>query len=110
MLLVLCLNDFESLLKHSEEFDNGFYDNLRSLMNDNALMLVVASRKELSVYGSEYRFVCFVFQPGSRSQAGQTDYWLEASDAHLVNEDGLNVQSNGYAAGRNLMIWLHLRY
>jgi hypothetical protein len=25
-------------------------------MNDNALMLVVASRKELSVYGSEQRF------------------------------------------------------
>jgi hypothetical protein len=25
-------------------------------MNDNALMLLVASRKELSVYRSEYRF------------------------------------------------------
>jgi hypothetical protein len=38
-------------------------------MDDNALMVVVASRKELSVYGSEYRFVSAVFQPGSRSQA-----------------------------------------
>jgi len=44
------------LLKRTEEFDDGFYDNLRSLMNDNALMLLVASRKELSVYRSEYRF------------------------------------------------------
>ncbi len=68
MLAVLCLDDFESLLKRTEEFDNGLYDNLRSLMNDNALMLVVAFRKELSVYGSEYRLVSFVFQPGSRSQ------------------------------------------
>ncbi len=61
MLLVLCPDDFESLLKRTEEFDNGFYDNLRSLMNDNALMLVVASRQEVSVYGNEYRFVyaCF---------------------------------------------------
>jgi hypothetical protein len=56
MLPVLCVDDFESLLKRTEEFANGFYDNLRSLMNDNSLMLVVASRKELSVYGSEQRF------------------------------------------------------
>jgi hypothetical protein len=34
---------------------------MRLLKNDNALMLVVAWRKELSVYGSEYQFVyaCF---------------------------------------------------
>jgi hypothetical protein len=51
-------------LKRKEEFDNGFYDNLRSLMNDNALMLVVASRKELSVYGSEYRCLCLFFNLG----------------------------------------------
>jgi hypothetical protein len=58
------LDDFESLLKRTEQFDNGFYDNLRSLMNDNALMLVVASRKELSVYGSEHRFVSQFFNLG----------------------------------------------
>jgi hypothetical protein len=33
----------------------------RSLVNASALMLVVASRKELSVYGSEYRFVSQFF-------------------------------------------------
>jgi hypothetical protein len=64
VLPVLCLDDFESLLKRTEEFDNGFYDNLRSLMDDNALMLVVASRKELSVYGSEHRFVSQFFNLG----------------------------------------------
>ena len=64
VLPVLCLDDFESLLKRTEEFDNGFYDNLRSLMNDNALMLVVASRKELSVYGTEHRFVSQFFNLG----------------------------------------------
>jgi hypothetical protein len=56
MLPVLGMDDFESLLKRTEEFDNGFYDNLRSLMDDNSLMLVVASRKPLSVYWSEHRF------------------------------------------------------
>jgi hypothetical protein len=64
VLPVLCLDDFESLLKRTEEFDNGFYNNLRSLMNDKALKLVVASRKELSVYGSEYRFVSQFFNLG----------------------------------------------
>ncbi len=37
---------------------------MRSLMNDNALMLVVASREELSVYGSESRFVSQFFNLG----------------------------------------------
>lgn len=65
------LDDFESLLKRTEEFDNGFYDNLRSLMNDSALMLVVASRKELSVYGSEYRFVSQFFNLGHVLKLGE---------------------------------------
>jgi hypothetical protein len=64
VLPILCLDDFESLLKRTEQFDNGFYDNLRSLMDDNALMLVVSSRKELSVYGSEHRFVSQFFNLG----------------------------------------------
>ncbi|BAZ32890.1 hypothetical protein NIES4074_53970 [Cylindrospermum sp. NIES-4074] len=63
-LPVICLDDFESLLKHPQEFDNGFYDNLRSLMDDNALMLVIASRKTLKIYGSEHRFVSGFFNIG----------------------------------------------
>ncbi|HEY9794200.1 MAG TPA: hypothetical protein V6D30_01055 [Leptolyngbyaceae cyanobacterium] len=55
MLPVLCLDDFESLLKGNQEFNNELYDNLRSLVNDNALKLVVASRKELSV---QCRILC----------------------------------------------------
>ena len=71
MLPVLCLDDFESLLKRTEDFDNGFYENLRSLMNDNALMLVVASRKKLIVYGSEYRFVSHFFNLGQVLKLGE---------------------------------------
>ncbi|MGC1395400.1 MAG: hypothetical protein WA828_14045 [Coleofasciculaceae cyanobacterium] len=37
---------------------------MRSLIDDNVLMLVVASRKELSVYGSEHRFVSQFFNLG----------------------------------------------
>ncbi|MDZ8264497.1 ATP-binding protein [Nostoc sp. ChiQUE01b] len=63
-LPVLCLDDFKSLLNHPQEFDNGFYDNLRSLMDSNALMLVVASRKQLDVYANEHRFVSSFFNIG----------------------------------------------
>lgn len=61
VLPVLCLDDFESLFDYPQEFNDGFYDNLRSLMEDNALMLVVASRKPLTVYGEEHRFVSSFF-------------------------------------------------
>jgi hypothetical protein len=61
ILPALCLDDFESLFDYPQEFDNGFYDNLRSLMEANALMLVVASRESLKVYGSEHRFVSSFF-------------------------------------------------
>lgn len=64
-LPVLCLDDFESLLKYPDKFDNGFYDNLRSLMDSNALMLVVASRKQLDVYANEHRFVSSFFNIGN---------------------------------------------
>ncbi len=44
ILPILCLDKIEALFKHPEEFDDGFYDNLRSLMDLNALMLAIASR------------------------------------------------------------------
>ncbi|PHJ59831.1 ATPase AAA [Nostoc linckia z18] len=63
-LPVLCLDDFECLLKYPDKFDNGFYDNLRSLMDSNALMLVVASRKQLDVYANEHHFGSSFFNLG----------------------------------------------
>ncbi len=56
-------------------------------MNDNALMLVVAFRKELSVYGSEYRLVSFVFQPGSRSQAGQLTTGADSASWNIGTQE-----------------------
>ncbi len=40
-------------------------------MHDIALMLVVASRKELSVYGNEYRLVCQFFHLGHVLKLGE---------------------------------------
>ncbi|MEL7243175.1 MAG: ATP-binding protein [Cyanobacteria bacterium J06573_2] len=68
LLPVLCLDDFESLFanrdERKKEFDDGFYDNLRSLMDDSALMLILASCKALEVYGQEHRFVSSFFNVG----------------------------------------------
>ncbi|WP_414587887.1 hypothetical protein [Scytonema sp. PCC 10023] len=71
VLPVLCLDDFESFLKHPNEFDNGFYDNLRSLMDASALMVVISSRKEVSVYGTEHRFVSQFFNVGQTLHLGE---------------------------------------
>ena len=64
LLPVLCLDDFENLLKYPKEFDNGFYDNLRSLMDNNVLMLILASCETLNVYADKYRFVSRFFNVG----------------------------------------------
>ncbi|MDJ0775471.1 MAG: AAA-like domain-containing protein [Mastigocoleus sp. MO_167.B18] len=64
LLPVLCLDDFENLLKYQEEFDNGFYDNLRALMDNNVLMLILASREILNIYADKYRFVSSFFNVG----------------------------------------------
>ena len=61
VLPVLCLDDFESLLDYPQQFNDGFYDNLRSLMEENALMLVITSLKSLTTHGSENRFVSSFF-------------------------------------------------
>ncbi|HLO84716.1 MAG TPA: ATP-binding protein [Nostocaceae cyanobacterium] len=50
VLPVLCLDDFKTLFENKTEFNNGFYDNLRSLMNSNSLMLVIATNKVLDFY------------------------------------------------------------
>jgi len=71
VLPVLCLDDFESLLKRTQEFDNGFYDNLRSLMNNSALMLVLASQKELILYVREYQFTSPFFNLGHVLKLGE---------------------------------------
>ena len=64
ILPILCLDKIEALFKHPEEFNNDFYDNLRSLMDSNALMLVIASRKNLNVYSHRKKLTSSFFNLG----------------------------------------------
>jgi len=61
VLPVLCLDEFGPLFRHPEEFDNGFFDNLRSLMESHVLMLVVASHRRLDFYQRRHKLTSAFF-------------------------------------------------
>ncbi|MBD2185621.1 ATP-binding protein [Planktothrix sp. FACHB-1355] len=61
VLPVLCLDEFEALFHHPKQFDAGFFDNLRFLINGNSLMLVVASHRKLDFYGKRYNLTSSFF-------------------------------------------------
>jgi len=63
VLPVLCLDDFDALLKN-KTFDDGFYENLRYLMMENDLMLVIASFEKLRVYKKIYGLTSSFFNGG----------------------------------------------
>lgn len=67
ILPVLCIDKFEALFQDSyrEKFDEGFYDNLHSLINNSALMLVLASRETLGSYSSKHKLTSSFFNVGS---------------------------------------------
>jgi hypothetical protein len=52
-LPVLCIDNFEKLLERKENFPNNFYDNLRSLLDGNHLMLVMSSCEMLDYYSKQ---------------------------------------------------------
>jgi hypothetical protein len=41
VLAVLCLDDFEVLIRHYRDFDDGFFDNLRSLWSYFRCLLAI---------------------------------------------------------------------
>jgi len=64
VLPVLCLDDFKTLFENKSEFNNDFYNNLRSLMNHNAVMLVIASEKKLDFYSNKHQLTSSFFNLG----------------------------------------------
>ncbi len=64
LLPVICLDDFQALFNHPQEFNDGFYDNLRSLMDNNKLMLVIASLKKVDWYAKNNQLTSSFFNLG----------------------------------------------
>ncbi|MBX2863533.1 MAG: ATP-binding protein [Leptolyngbyaceae cyanobacterium MAG.088] len=61
---VLCLDEFEALFDHTQSFDDGFFNNLRGLMNANQVMLILASKKSLDVYKRKHGLTSDFFNLG----------------------------------------------
>lgn len=55
VLPVFCLDEFGPLFQHPEQFNQGFFDNLRSLMESGVLMLIVASHRRLNFYQRRHK-------------------------------------------------------
>ena len=64
MLPVLCLDEFEVWLEDKQEFDDHFFDHLRSLMNNNSLMLIISSLRPLDEYGTQNKLTSAFFNVG----------------------------------------------
>ena len=71
VLPVICLDEFQALLQHPNQFDDSFYDHLRSLMDGNSLMLVIASQKELDVYRHQHSLTSNFFNLGHVLHVGE---------------------------------------
>lgn len=103
LLPVLCLDDFDSLFNHPQEFNNGFYDSLRSMMDDNTIMLVIASRNRLEVHAEEHRFVSGFFNLGHTIKLREltVDEAIELTGLPINTSEGkkpaLNLDEQKYA-------------
>ena len=64
ILPVLCLDVFQELFKDKNEFNDSFYDNLRSLMDSSSLMLIIATTKRLDVYSKQHQLTSSFFNLG----------------------------------------------
>ncbi|MBD2598627.1 ATP-binding protein [Nostoc spongiaeforme FACHB-130] len=71
VLPVLCLDDFKTLFDNQSEFNNDFYNNLRSLMNHNSVMLVIASQHQLDFYSKKHQLTSSFFNLGHVIKLGE---------------------------------------
>ena len=51
--IVLCLDEFEGLFENAAEFNNAFFNHLRTMVNHRRLALVTASKEPLEIYSLE---------------------------------------------------------
>lgn len=64
ILPIICLDKIETLFEYTKEFNIGFYDHLRSLMDRNALMLVISSYQTLGIYSKKHQLTSTFFNLG----------------------------------------------
>lgn len=97
LLPVFCLDEFEALFRYPRQFDDGFYDALRALMDDSAVLLVLASHQPLDVYSRAQHLTSSFFNLGHLLALGM---FTEAEAADLVRLPASTVR--GAAAALSL--------
>lgn len=64
LLPVLCLDEFEILFKHPKEFDNTFYDGIRSIMDRSRMVIIAASPYPIKAYKQKHSITSTFFNQG----------------------------------------------
>jgi len=64
LLPVLCLDEFETLFKAPKEFDNTFYEGLRSIMDRSRMVIVAASPIPIKAYKRQQAITSTFFNQG----------------------------------------------
>jgi hypothetical protein len=68
--VVLCLDEFEGLFENAAEFNNAFFNHLRTMVNHRRLALVTASKEPLEIYSLEKKLTSPFFNLLSVSALG----------------------------------------
>ena len=71
VILVICLDDFECLIDRSDHFDDNFYDNLRALIQNQCLMMIIASCKSLSAHSKGKKLTSDFFNVFAHRRLGE---------------------------------------
>jgi len=90
LLPVFCLDEFEVLIEHKEQFDDRFFNRLRSLMNINRLMFIFASYRPLDIYASPHSLTSSFFNLVHVLKLGEFTE-EEAEELVLLPADGLSI-------------------
>jgi hypothetical protein len=68
--IVLCLDEFEGLFENAAEFNNAFFNHLRTMVNHRRLALVTASKQPLEIYSLEKKLTSPFFNLLSVTELG----------------------------------------
>ena len=68
--IVLCLDEFEGLFENATEFNNAFFNHLRTMVNHRRLALVTASKEPLEIYSLEKKLTSPFFNLLSVTELG----------------------------------------
>ncbi len=69
--VVLCLDEFEGVFLNPQEFTDGFFNHLRSMINQRRLALVTASREKLEIYAIDKKLTSPFFNLLSITELGE---------------------------------------